>query len=442
MPLRNRQRKALYSRGQYLLGWDQKSDGSLRSPYLSVFWYDSKRRRVRSASTGTADIDDGKTWLDAFYLERTTGKAVCFHCGQFKCQVAGHLVSAAIADYLEGTVPGKPSEDAIRARLDHVLDYIEQDDLNVICDQVNDLWVARFRSWSQHQPVVSTAGKVLRERSIATTEASVAQLSAAINDAERRKNTTHRANFRAFDLRTLNNSPEHRSDLAELAMMFRYCVAPSVKDEDERARRIRERASLYRFLITSVATWARPDAAHDLSIDPKRAQWSAKARVVNLNPKGRRQTKKFRAMMPCPWQLGLWLDHAHDAWLELCELAKREKKPAPSAYFVGPKSVRKAWEGMAAELKLPDEGEAGLKLIRRSMATIARARLGEESWIQGRMWLGHVPATTSDIYALRAPENMGKALTVTETIIDELEALTPGAFALPGGKVVTLGRKA
>jgi hypothetical protein len=37
---------------------------------------------------------------------------------------------------------------------------------------------------------------------------------------------------------------------------------------------------------------------------------------------------------------------------------------------------------------------------------------------------------------------MGKVLAVTESIIDEIEALTPGAFALPGGKVVTLGRQA
>jgi hypothetical protein len=53
-----------------------------------------------------------------------------------------------------------------------------------------------------------------------------------------------------------------------------------------------------------------------------------------------------------------------------------------------------------------------------------------------------VPDTTSDIYALRAMENMGKALAVTESIIDEIEALCPGAFALPGSNVVTLGRKA
>ena len=42
--------------------------------------------------------------------------------------------------------------------------------------------------------------------------------------------------------------------------------------------------------------------------------------------------------------------------------------------------------------------------------------------------LGHHKTATSDVYALRAPSNLGKALTVTEAIIDEIEPLTPGAF--------------
>jgi hypothetical protein len=39
-------------------------------------------------------------------------------------------------------------------------------------------------------------------------------------------------------------------------------------------------------------------------------------------------------------------------------------------------------------------------------------------------------------------ENMGAALAATESIIDEIEALCPGAFALPNSNVVTIGRKA
>jgi hypothetical protein len=440
MPRAKRQ-APLYQRGAYSLDWDRKSDGSLRTPFLTVFWYDGGRGKIRSASTRTTELEAGKVWLDAFYLERTTGKAVCFHCGQFRRQAVGHLVTAAIADYLDGTVPGKPSEDAIRARLDHVLDFIEQDDSGVTCEQVDDFWIARFRAWSQRQPVVSTAGKVLRERSLATIEASVAQLSAAINDARRRKNTTHGANFRAQNLKELNQTPEHRSDVAELASMFRYCVSPVAKDEEERKRRIRERASLHRFLIVSLATLARPDAAHDASTDPKRQQWLSNARVLRLNPKQRRQTRKYRATVKIAWQAALWLDQAHADWLERCELAKREKKPAPAAFFVGPKSIRKAWENMADEIGLPNEGEAGTKLIRRSMAKLIRDRGVPREEVE--MMLGHRKMdSTTEIYAPFDPDYLGNAVTAIESIIGEIETLTSGAFALPGGKVVTLGRKA
>ena len=69
-----------------------------------------------------------------------------------------------------------------------------------------------------------------------------------------------------------------------------------------------------------------------------------------------------------------------------------------------------------------------MRLIRRSVATIARKRLGEEHWIQGRIMLGHVQPTTSDIYAIADPSHLGRALEATAAIIEEIEALSPGAF--------------
>jgi hypothetical protein len=65
------------------------------------------------------------------------------------------------------------------------------------------------------------------------------------------------------------------------------------------------------------------------------------------------------------------------------------------------------------------------------MMTLARKRLGEEHWIQGRMMAGHVPMTVSDIYALPDPANLGRALAVTKAIIDEIDQLAPGAFKQP-----------
>ena len=106
----------------------------------------------------------------------------------------------------------------------------------------------------------------------------------------------------------------------------------------------------------------------DASTELSRGQWNPQARVFNLNPVGRRETKKRRAMMPVPECVGEWLDTI--------------MRP------IGPRELSKAtWRRMQAELNIPFDGRGGMKLIRRSVAAIARKRLGEESWIQGRMML-------------------------------------------------------
>ena len=211
--------------------------------------------------------------------------------------------------------------------------------------------------------------------------------------------------------------------------MFRYCLRPTgpngeVWSDRMRSRQILHRRQLLRFLQASVATWARPDAAHDISTAPERDQWISKARVLRLNPKGRRQTNKYRPEIPVPEQFGKLLD-------------------ATEGNFVEVNSVRKAFEAMLDELGLPRQRETGLKLIRRSVAHEVRKRIGEAQWRQGEIMLGHRKASTSDLYALFDPANLGLALEATTAIIEEIEKLVPGAFTgtAPELKLVEGGRK-
>jgi integrase len=96
---------------------------------------------------------------------------------------------------------------------------------------------------------------------------------------------------------------------------------------------------------------------------------------------------------------------------------------------------------MAAELGLPDEGEAGTKLIRRSMAKLLRDRGVDREEVE--MMLGHRRMdSTTEIYAPFDPSYLGGAVAAIEDIIGEITALVPNAFALPDSNVVTLGRKA
>ena len=321
-------------------------------------------------------------------------------------------MTAAVADYLVLS-EGKPSYEAIRARLAHIVAYVAETNMLLRCDQVDEAWVARFRKWMGARPIVSPTGKK-RQRSLSTTENSVLHLAAVINAAFRRRATALPAQFRPIPAPEVNATPQHRSTVEELAAMFRYAMVPKVKREN-----------LLRFLRASVATWGRPDAVLDISTEPARRQWMPQAGVLSLNPHGRRQTRKRRATIPVPRQFAV---HLNDT----------------TGFYVPVKSVRSAWDAMAAELGLPGEGESGTKLIRRSVAHHVRDAIGEEHWVQGQIFLGHQKTSTSDLYALRQPSNLGLALAATESLIDEIEKLAPGAFyrddTATGGSVASIRR--
>lgn len=393
----------MYARSPYWLDWDARRDGSLRSPYLTVFWYDPDRGRIRSASTGTEDVQAGKAWLDAHFLERTGGCRICPTCNRPLEHTGGLLVLDAITNYQVLHADKQESSEAIRARLAHVLDYIETlPNPNVTCDQVDERWISGLRLWLEQRPIVSPKGAE-RQRSLSTVENSVIQLAAAIRFAKLVPA------FKAQPIKELNRTPHHRSDVAELAAMFRYCIAPEAHTEKWRKRAIASRAALHRFLIISVGTLARPDAAYDVSVAPERGQWSSKSRVLNLNPRGRRQTKKYRATIRVAWRAALHLD-------------------AAKGFFVGRKSVRSAWESMCAELDLPGDGEAGSKLIRRSMAHLLRRRGVPVEQVE--LMLGHRKIdATSELYAPFDPGYVAEAMAEIETIIGEIETLAPGAFS-------------
>lgn len=416
----------LYTRGKYRLEWDRSRDGTLRTPYLQIVWYDESSGRNRYRSTGTAEIGRAEDELDRLYMERERGQTICAGCGRPYDSNAGWPVVQAISDYLIAR-ENRASFESIGPRLRHFLKFLEETDrLALVCDQVDETLIETFREWSGKQPVYLGNIGTPHQRALGTTEASVRQLAAAINFAHGRKDTLYSAGFTALPASAVSRSPVYRSNVAELARMFRYCLDPQgpegeVWTEKMRDRQKLHRAALLRFLQISVATWCRPDAACDFSTDPKRAQWVSNARVIFLNPKGRVQTKKFRPSLPVPERFARLLD-AH-----------------PPGYWVGVASVRKAFEAMLNDMGLPRDRETGTKLIRRSVSQIARPRIGEERWRQGEIMLGHQKASTSDIYALFDPANLGLALAVTEQIIEEIETLTPGAFTgtTPGEKLTS-----
>lgn len=366
--------KPLYQRGKYAL---HRREGR---PNLQIVWYDG--RRERTASAGTPDLAEARIALDRLYLQ-DGGERHCPTCHRPWDNEQSPLLSAVIADYLILS-EGKAGVKSARGRLAHVLDYLG-DKPETRCAEVDEAWVEGFRKALLEKPVKD--GESTRPRSIGAVEGCVLQLAAAINSSGQR------AKFRAEQPRDVAKSPSYRASVKTLAAMFRFAL--------EEPHRI----NLLRYLRFAVATWARPDAIFDAGP----AQWHSEARVLDLNPPNRKQTKKHRPKVPVARQFAPFLDDG-DAFLPVDH-------------------VRSSWAKMQAELHLPKQGEAGEKLIRRSMATLARKRIGEAQWRQGEMMLGHAKASVSDIYALPDPANLGLALSVTEAIIDEIDQAAPGAFS-------------
>lgn len=386
MPAKKRP-KPLYQRGKFRL--DRRADRD----QLVITWYNSVKRRERGVSAGTGDVGQARKVLDRLYLE-SQGESICPTCCQPTTGGESPLIITAIADYLtlKEEVPGIKG---IRARLDHVYSYLEESDLLALrCQQVDEAWVERFRKWMQARPIVSPKGLV-RERALSTTENSVLQLAAVINAMDQRG-----ARFKPAQPKDVNNTPTYRADTAMLGAMFAYALEPRKK-----------RDSLLSFLRLSVLTLGRPDAVLEASLDPKLGQWDARNRVFNLNPKGRRQTRKFRASVP--------VGAAGTAWLN----------SLPPGPIIKANTIKTAWNRMAEAVGLPGEGEAGSKLIRRSMAELMRAKLLVEHWGEIEVFMGHdkFDATTG-LYAPLRPDYLVHAKEAIEAVIADLEALAPGAF--------------
>ncbi len=384
-------RDPLYRRGKFWLDYDRKADGSLRTSRLATFWYDPATRRIRSASTGTADVEEAKRFLDAKYVQSETGQAVCPTCGQFRQAAASYLVTEAIEAYLAENGDDRTSAKAIRSRLSVALEYIGTlPDPAIQATAIDDKWIEGFRKWAVKQPKLSVLGKNIGRRSQSTIETYVTQLAAAVNHAHGKRRILTPAAFKPIPFKEVNRTPEHRSDVEELAAMFCFALG---------------KPALHRFLALSVATLARPDAVHDFNVDE---QW--RGRTIDMNPPERRRTKKGRPRLPAPKQIIPALN-------------------AADGYFVPIKSVRRQWEMMADTIGLPVAGEGGMKLIRRSMGKMLRDRLPPSDWMEIELFLGHRKfAEVSSLYAPDRPDYLSKAKAGIEAIMTEIEEFVPEAF--------------
>lgn len=418
-------------RGKYWLGWDELADGTRRSPHLTVFWYDPEQGRVRSASTGTADQKLATAAMHRRYLaDQGEGHAFCYACGQSIAHAGAYLLSDAIADYKLEWGDHQSSADSIDARLKHVLLFLVAEsargdegrfgietDCATACSTV---FIEAFRTWSRKQPVEwrNKAGEVTvsKPRSPATTEESVVQLIAALNHAASAEppRSDRRPVYRPIPRKKVSRPRKVRSDVEGLAKLLRYASSGDAADR---------RDHLHAFLVASICTLARPDAVFDINIAPDREQWWRGAPLLDLNPLGRAQTKKFRPVVPVLPILAPWLEAELDAFEHLPREQRIGRGFLVNYRGAGIEDIGTAWNTMLSNLNLPQVREWQPYLLRHSLATLVRNR-GASKWdVKG--FMGHESGDVTETYAVGEYPTVVTAL---QEIIEEIEKLVPGAM--------------
>lgn len=407
---RQKSAKPLYQRGAYTL---IKRPGRANH---DIVWYDASARRQRSRSTGSGDMGQSKEALDRLYLQRERGQAVCPTCSRPWEDQRRFLLVQSMMDYDTARQP-KPSHDAIRASLGHVHGYLESTgQTGIACEAVDQDWIESFWEWASEVPVISPNGSE-RERAPATVNNSVLYLAAAVNFSHRRRDTLYPASFKPRKPEDVNRTPTYRVGIEGLAEMFTYAL-----------RYPEKRKALLNFLRASVVTLIRPEHAHYLDVSPTAGMWHPEGPSFNLLPLGQEQTKKRRPIVPVARQAVPWLERERGQLVPIASIAS-------------------TWTKMQAKLGLPGEGQAGPKLVRRSMASLVRRRIDRRDQPELEMFMGHrASSATTDLYAPFDPEYLSRARAAIESIIDDIEALVPEAIhrtnTAERGKIISIaGRK-
>jgi integrase len=203
-----------------------------------------------------------------------------------------------------------------------------------------------------------------------------------------------------------------RVGVEELAKMVAYSAEPG-----------KQRGSLHAFLIGSLCTIARPGAVVDINVAPDREQWWPGAPTIDLNPQGRTQNKKHRAMVPVLPLLGSWLQAELDDYLALKPEARIGRGWLVNYHGRPVQDVDRAWDTMLQKLELPMGREWRSYVLRHSIATLCRNR-GAERWdLEG--FMGHRAGSQTEVYAIGEFPSVQRAL---QSILDEIEKLAPGSL--------------
>lgn len=361
----------VYQRGDFYLDQVRGKDGKPASPNFYICWYDPAAGRIQRRSTRTADVQVAIEALNSHY--------VAVHQPD-EDDKSRYTVHQAMIDYWKLHGSQCSSSEAIHARLKLVTRFIAHEiEIGRIREPflpatLDEEWLKRFRTWAteidpitqkRRDPETGEWTESTRPRSKATVEESVIAIKAALQFNEKRMTAVPK--LKHLTRAQVTPDRNYRLSVNQIAEMLDYAAAGDPSLSPAHAVRL---IPLHRYLIGSICTLARPDAIYDISVLPDRGQWQREAGILDLNPRDRLQTRKYRPAVPINDLLAGWLAATDDRLI--CNESTVHEGDDSWLVQRAVADIKKAWAAMARRFNIPVG--YGSKLMRHSMATLVAQR--------------------------------------------------------------------
>lgn len=277
------------------LGFEFPVDGvkywlARRADFGTIYyrWYDAGVGYIRQRSLETKDVDEAKVEFVARVMSGGVGPE--------ERAPEDTLMSVVFGQYHSEWSDNRPNPRNARRPTEYFLDFAGDE---VTVKQTTQGLMDRFIRQIHEE----------RGLSVSTIERECSVIHAAIRYAveKTQEEVEDRGGIRLTWAPKWKCSREYIADLLQLPEPeAREYVAPAkvlAKFIDTIPADTHDH--LFRFMVLSIGTWARPSTILDMTPDMR----NDRLRVMNLNPKGRRQTKKFRPIVPMARFVEAWLDH-------------------------------------------------------------------------------------------------------------------------------------
>ena len=357
------------------------------SPKWKICWYDADARQVRWKSTGTSEIEDARRFIERHFLTWQAEKARQYHPDD-PLHPRDVEVIDVLASYCEH-LHGRPRYKQARYAVAHLVGTDEEPGF------FDGKKVSELRKPAQRD----FAARMIEVKGLSYTYTSdvLGVLRAALKFAVDNDYLESAPTI----LNVPKNAPTDRAWTLDQLAAFINAI---------------DSARLWTFTMVAINTLCRPNANFDLKI----FQCDFDHGLIDLNPAGRTQTKKYRPIVPMTEAIRWWIQYPDCEYITSWHGER-----------IG--SLKKAFKETAIRAGLPENSSP--YSIRHGMARALRA-LGTVPADQVAGILGHkgYGMSTTERYAPYAPAYLSAVREGIDTIVLYLE--TASACQLRGSSSI------